>query len=123
MLSDLGSTNGTFVDGEMVRGEVPLSPGATLRFGEVSALFEPVDEAMEPGLVRTRVMSGITTVAAGPVPVADNGMPAAADVPQPPRPARSKRPAPPAPSRAPVLVLVALVVVAIALAAFLMLKR
>ena len=123
MLSDLGSTNGTFVDGEMVRGEVPLSPGATLRFGEVSALFEPVDEAMGPGTDRTRVMSGISAPAAGPVPVADNGMPPAAEVPRPPRPARSKRPAPPAPSRAPILVLVALVVVAIALAAYLMLKR
>ena len=123
MLSDLGSTNGTFVDGEMVRGEIPLSPGATLRFGEVSGLFEPVDEAMGPGLDRTRVMRGITDAAASPVPVADNGMPPEAEVPRPPRPARSKRPAPPAPSRAPILVLVALVVVAIALAAYLMLKR
>src|SRR5688572_171804 len=36
MLSDLGSTNGTFVDGELVSGEMPLGPGATIRFGEVS---------------------------------------------------------------------------------------
>jgi pSer/pThr/pTyr-binding forkhead associated (FHA) protein len=121
MLSDLGSTNGTFVDGELVRGEVPLSPGATIRFGEVSALFEPVDESVGSGLERTRVMSGID--APVPAPPAENGMPPAAEVPRPPRPARSRRPEPPAPSRGPVFVLVALVVVAIALAAFLMLKR
>ena len=123
MLSDLGSTNGTFVDGELVSGEMPLSPGATIRFGEVSALFEPVDEAAGAGVARTQVMSGIGSPAAGPVPTAENGMPPAAEVPRPPRPARSRKPAPPAPSRAPLFVLVGLVVVALALAAFLMLKR
>lgn len=123
MLSDLGSTNGTFVEGELVSGEVPLSPGVTLRFGEISALFEPIDEGMGTGMPRTQVMSGIDAPAAGPVPTAENIAPPAAEVPRPPRPARSKRPASPAPSRAPLFVLVGLVVVAIALAAFLMLKR
>jgi pSer/pThr/pTyr-binding forkhead associated (FHA) protein len=41
VLSDLGSTNGTFVDGERIEGESVLSPGATIRFGELSLLFEP----------------------------------------------------------------------------------
>jgi pSer/pThr/pTyr-binding forkhead associated (FHA) protein len=41
VLSDLGSTNGTFVDGERIEGETVLSPGATIRFGEVALLFEP----------------------------------------------------------------------------------
>ena len=41
VLSDLGSTNGTFVDGERIEGESVLSPGATIRFGEVALLFEP----------------------------------------------------------------------------------
>ncbi len=43
ILSDLGSTNGTAVDGEPVRTEVPLSPGSVLRLGEVELLFEPRD--------------------------------------------------------------------------------
>jgi pSer/pThr/pTyr-binding forkhead associated (FHA) protein len=44
ILTDLGSTNGTFVEGERLSGEVPLSPGTTLRFGDVIALFEPLDD-------------------------------------------------------------------------------
>ncbi|HKT61697.1 MAG TPA: FHA domain-containing protein, partial [Gemmatimonadales bacterium] len=43
MLSDLGSTNGTFVEGERLTGEVPLGPGTTVKFGEVAVLFEPLD--------------------------------------------------------------------------------
>ena len=42
-IDDLGSTNGTFVDGELAAGDMPLSPGATIRFGEVTVLFEPLD--------------------------------------------------------------------------------
>jgi pSer/pThr/pTyr-binding forkhead associated (FHA) protein len=44
ILSDSASTNGTYVEGEQVEGEVALSPGATLRFGDVSVLFEPLDD-------------------------------------------------------------------------------
>lgn len=47
MLVDLDSTNGSFVDGERVEGDAPLAPGALVRFGEVRAFFEPVDEGME----------------------------------------------------------------------------
>lgn len=58
VVSDLGSTNGTLVDGERVEGEVPLSPGATLKLGEVALLFEPMDAAAarEPG---THVMRSL----------------------------------------------------------------
>jgi pSer/pThr/pTyr-binding forkhead associated (FHA) protein len=49
ILTDLGSTNGTFVEGERLTGEMPLSPGTTLKFGDVSALFEPLDEALPAG--------------------------------------------------------------------------
>jgi len=45
VLVDLDSTNGTFVDGERVQGETPLSPGVTVRFGDVSLVFEPTDDA------------------------------------------------------------------------------
>lgn len=45
VLTDLGSTNGTFVDGVEVDDETPLSPGCTVRVGEVGMLFEPQDES------------------------------------------------------------------------------
>jgi pSer/pThr/pTyr-binding forkhead associated (FHA) protein len=44
VLADLGSTNGTFVEGERLVGETALAPGATVRFGEVAVLFEPLDD-------------------------------------------------------------------------------
>lgn len=43
-LEDLGSTNGTTVDGIRVTEEVPLSPGATIELGVVAVSFEPHDE-------------------------------------------------------------------------------
>lgn len=43
VLNDMGSTNGTFVENDRVSGEVALSPGTTVRFGEVSVLWEPFD--------------------------------------------------------------------------------
>ncbi|HEV2670284.1 MAG TPA: FHA domain-containing protein, partial [Gemmatimonadales bacterium] len=45
ILVDLDSTNGTFVDGDRVKGETPLAPGATVRFGEIGLVFEPTDDA------------------------------------------------------------------------------
>ena len=49
ILTDLGSTNGTYVEGERLSGEVALSPGTTLRFGDVIALFEPLDDNIPAG--------------------------------------------------------------------------
>ena len=40
MVVDLDSTNGTFVDGDRVSGDAPIAPGAVLRFGEISMVFE-----------------------------------------------------------------------------------
>jgi pSer/pThr/pTyr-binding forkhead associated (FHA) protein len=45
VLVDLDSTNGTFVDGERLKGEAPVPPGATIRFGDISLSFEPTDDA------------------------------------------------------------------------------
>ena len=55
-LIDLGSTNGTLVDGVTVTDEAPLSPGTVITLGDVDLLFEPHDEgvASEPA---TRVLS------------------------------------------------------------------
>jgi pSer/pThr/pTyr-binding forkhead associated (FHA) protein len=45
VLVDLDSTNGTFVDGDRVKGETPLSPGVTVRFGDIPLVFEPTDDS------------------------------------------------------------------------------
>ena len=45
VLVDLDSTNGTFVDGDRVKGESPLGPGVTVRFGDIALLFEPTDDS------------------------------------------------------------------------------
>ena len=45
VLVDLDSSNGTFVDGERIKGEAPLAPGATVRFGDVGLVFEPTDDS------------------------------------------------------------------------------
>lgn len=63
ILTDLGSTNGTFVEGERLTGEVPLTPGTTLRFGDVIALFEPLDDKVPAGRTnQTRLMGRLDTV-------------------------------------------------------------
>ncbi len=47
VLIDLDSTNGTLVDGERTEGEVPLAPGALVRFGQVQTIFEPTDDTID----------------------------------------------------------------------------
>lgn len=60
VLVDLDSTNGSFVDGEKVRGEAPLSPGAIVRFGAVQTIFEPVDDTIDAAKgSSTKLMSAI----------------------------------------------------------------
>jgi len=92
VLTDVGSTNGTFVDGEAVTGEVPLGPGVTVRFGQVSVLFEPTDDAM--GVAKgsgTRMME----------PVKAPAPPPPAPPPPPPRSAAPPRTSAPAPRETP----------------------
>ena len=95
ILSDLGSTNGTFVEGERLSGEVALGPGTTVKFGEVAVLFEPLDDtapvrrssgtqvvsAVIPGADRTPVRKAHRRPPRGPG--ARSG---------PPRPGRAGRP-------------------------------
>lgn len=59
-LTDLDSTNGTFVDGEQLRGEVPLLPGSTVRFGDVTVLFDPSDTRGGAPVGGTRVVGAIS---------------------------------------------------------------
>jgi pSer/pThr/pTyr-binding forkhead associated (FHA) protein len=115
MLSDLGSTNGTFVEGERLSGEVPLGPGTTVKFGEVAVLFEPLDAN-----VPVRRSSG-TQVVSATIPRAE-GEPAAGEQPEagarPRRPIRAAAPKPSGPS--PMLIALVLVVLAAAVAFFLL---
>ncbi len=61
VLVDLDSTNGTFVDGDQIKGEAPLAPGANVRFGEIGTVFEPTDESAEVAKGGgTRVMEVMT---------------------------------------------------------------
>jgi pSer/pThr/pTyr-binding forkhead associated (FHA) protein len=45
VLVDQQSTNGSFVDGLRVADEMPLAPGALVRFGSVQTVFEPTDDS------------------------------------------------------------------------------
>jgi len=91
VLVDLDSTNGTFIDGDQVKGEAPLAPGAAVRFGDVSTVFEPTDDSVgvEKG-GSTRVIEVMTM---SPHP------PKAAAAPPPPS---APKPAPAPPKAAPV---------------------
>jgi pSer/pThr/pTyr-binding forkhead associated (FHA) protein len=115
MLSDLGSTNGTFVEGERLSGEVPLGPGTTVKFGEVAVLFEPLDANVP---VRR---SSKTEVLSARIPGADGE--AAADEPAAgSRPRRPIRAATPKPSGPPVLLIAAGVAAILAAVVFFLLR-
>jgi pSer/pThr/pTyr-binding forkhead associated (FHA) protein len=107
-LTDLGSTNGTFVDGEPLRGEAPLLPGSTVRFGDVTVLFDPSDTRGGAPVGGTRVVGAIAIPDTPRIVAA----PSAA-------PARSRRPSRP-PARKGMrswVVMLAVGLVALALAA------
>lgn len=123
ILSDLGSTNGTFVDGELVDGEQPLGPGSTIRLGEVTLLFEPLhDEAVEPMPAGTRASPAQPSVSGGD----GEAMSASGEPARQPVPARPRKPAPrpaePERSRTSLYVLLVLLAVALGLAGYLMLQ-
>jgi pSer/pThr/pTyr-binding forkhead associated (FHA) protein len=93
ILTDLGSTNGTFVEGERLTGEMPLSPGTTLKFGDVSALFEPLDESVPAGKIKqTRLMERLEAV---PPKAAPAKAAPAAPPPEPAPPVEVARPVEP----------------------------
>lgn len=96
ILTDLGSTNGTFVEGERLSGETPLTPGTTLRFGDVIALFEPLDEKVAAKRTgSTRLMPRLEAVAPAPDPRQQDEKPRPR---APRRPIRMATPRPKGPS-------------------------
>jgi pSer/pThr/pTyr-binding forkhead associated (FHA) protein len=110
VLIDLGSTNGTFVDGERISAETPIAPGALVRFGDVQLVFEPTDDAL--GVAKgggTKVIESFKPAPAPPPAPAPAATPPAAapaapkPAAQPPRPAPSPGPAktPPKPGGPP----------------------
>jgi pSer/pThr/pTyr-binding forkhead associated (FHA) protein len=94
VLVDLDSTNGTFIDGDQIKGEAPLAPGATVRFGDISLVFEPTDEGASVAkgggtrVMEQMIMSPPPTRPAPAIPAA----PAKPAAPKPaaPKPAAAK---------------------------------
>src|SRR6266702_3251563 len=94
VLVDLESTNGSFVDGERIKGDAPLAPGALVRLGDVQLVFEPTDDAL--GVAKgggTQVLKTPHSLAPAPAPAATP----AAPPPAPPRTAVPGKPLPTAP--------------------------
>jgi len=82
ILVDLGSTNGTMVDGERIAEDTPLAPGCFVRFGDVQLVFEPTDD--DADMNAPKATRAIQAIKLPPLPQAP------APAPPPPRP-----PAPP----------------------------
>jgi len=108
ILTDLGSTNGTFVEGERLSGETPLSPGTTIRFGDVIALFEPLDDKVPAKRTgSTRLLGRLE-----PVEPASPRQPEEKPRPRPPRrPIRMATPRPKGPSATLVMSLLVLMTI------------
>ena len=90
MIQDLGSTNGTFVNGTRITGLQVLNPGDTVAFGEgIVLLFDVAEDANATVLSAKAPPTAVQRPAPAPAP-----MPAPAPIPAPVRP--------PAPAPAPV---------------------
>jgi hypothetical protein len=106
------------MEGEPVTGEVALAPGATLRFGEMTVLFEPLDDAPPTEPDGTRLMDRVPPPAAAAVLAPERPSPAVT------RPPVVRRPPPPAPARSRSWIVIALVLaIAAGVAAYMLLKR
>jgi len=93
VLVDLDSTNGTFVDGDKIKGEAPLAPGATVRFGDIALIFEPTDDGADVAKGGgTRVMEQMVMSPAPSPPTKPAPAKPAAPKPAAAKPARPKPP-------------------------------
>jgi len=101
MIQDLGSTNGTFVNGTRITGMQVLNPGDTVAFGEgIVLLFDIAEDANATVLSAKAPPTAVQRPAPAPAP-----MPAPAPIPapiRPPAPAPAPAPVrPPAPAAVP----------------------
>jgi len=87
ILVDLGSTNGTMVDGERIAEDTPLAPGCFVRFGDVQLVFEPTDD--DADVNAPKATRAIQAIKLPPPPQAP--------APPPPPPPPPQAPAPPPP--------------------------
>jgi hypothetical protein len=72
-LTDLGSVNGSWVDGEPVLGSLPLAPGSEIRLGEVVVVFNPRDQ-WQDSMPGTAPEPGLIGPSADDLPAAPSGM-------------------------------------------------
>jgi len=96
IVRDCDSTNGTFIDGDQIKGDAPLAPGATVRFGDISLVFEPTDDAAavaKGGGTRVMEQMIMSTPPTRPAPAVPTPAPKAAKPPTVPKPGAAK-PAP-----------------------------
>jgi adenylate cyclase len=65
VLKDLGSLNGTFVNGERVSGECALNAGDEISLGSTKLVFDPPAAAASPGepMTSTGKQAGRVTIA------------------------------------------------------------
>jgi len=103
VLVDLDSTNGTFIDGDQIKGEAPLIPGATVRFGDVYLVFEPTDEGADVARGGgTRVIEQMVMSPPPPKPAPPTKPAPAVQAPAPAKPVAAKpaaaKPAPTKPA-------------------------
>jgi uncharacterized coiled-coil protein SlyX len=100
-VTDLSSTNGTFLNSRPVTGTAPLRPGDTLRFGQTGPVLTvaaldlsapPVPPAPKAKATPARVAASAAGVGPAAPLTPPRGMPAAATVPN----GRAKKAAPPA---------------------------
>jgi pSer/pThr/pTyr-binding forkhead associated (FHA) protein len=62
VLTDHGSTNGTYIDGERLSGERQLPTGATeLRFGGIKMVFRQIAGGAETDATSTRAVVGVSS--------------------------------------------------------------
>ena len=97
LIEDLGSTNGTFVDGERIAAATELRGGETIKMGttifvlEVEVIAPSAEPIADPGSTRIAKRPEILDAPAAAAPIAD-----------PERTAQRPRPAAPPPSPAPI---------------------
>jgi diguanylate cyclase (GGDEF)-like protein len=64
LVKDLGSANGTWVDGQRIQGEAPLAEGSKIRVGQTVvlkyALYDQIEELAQRQLLEAALRDGLT---------------------------------------------------------------